>query len=57
MRYQLREKLWTLGETFAIKDRDGNDVFQVKGRVFSIGNKLSFQDLIDLVHHDEQHRS
>lgn len=45
MRYQLKQKLWTLGDTFAIRDADGNDVFLVKGMVFSIGDKLSFQDL------------
>jgi uncharacterized protein YxjI len=35
MRYQLKQKIWTLGDTFAIKDGDGNDVFLVKGKVFS----------------------
>jgi uncharacterized protein YxjI len=38
MRYQLKQKIWTLGDTFAIKDGDGNDVFLVKGKVFSIGD-------------------
>jgi uncharacterized protein YxjI len=45
MKYQMRQKFWTLGDQFTIKDEMGNDVFFVKGRIFSIGDKLSFQDM------------
>jgi len=45
MRYQMKQKLWSLGDDFTIKDGDGNDVFLVDGKAFSFGDKLSFQDL------------
>ena len=45
MRYQMKQKIWALGDDFNIQDADGNDVFQVDGRAFSMGDKLSFQDM------------
>ena len=45
MRYQMKQKLWSLGNDFAIKDGDGNDVFIVDGKAFSLGDKLAFRDL------------
>lgn len=45
MRYLLKQKFWSWGDDFTIKDEAGNDVFFVDGRVFTIGNKLSFQDM------------
>lgn len=45
MRYIVRQKLLAWGDDFTIQDADGNDVFFVDGRAFSIGNKLSFQDM------------
>jgi len=45
MKYRMREKIWSLGDSFTIQDEDGRDVFQVRGRAFSWGDKLSFQDL------------
>ena len=44
MRYVMKEKLWAMGNDFVIKDENGNDVFMVDGRAFSLGQKLSFQD-------------
>ena len=44
MRYQMKQKLWTIGNDFTIKDGDDKDVFVVQGRAFSVGNKLSFRD-------------
>lgn len=41
----MREKIWSLGDTFTIQDEGGRDVFLVRGRAFSWGDKLSFQDL------------
>lgn len=43
--YQMKQKFWSLGDNFTIKDGAGNDVFRVVGKVFSLGDKLSFQDL------------
>lgn len=45
MRYVLKQKFWSLGDDFTIKDESGNEVYFVDGKVFTIGNKLSFQDM------------
>jgi uncharacterized protein YxjI len=45
MRYLMKQKLFSWGNDFHIKNADGNDVFFVDGSAFTIGNKLSFQDL------------
>lgn len=45
MLYVMREKLFALGEDFAIKDEDGRDVYFVDGKAFSIGDKLAFRDM------------
>ena len=45
MRYVLKQKFWSWGDDFAIKDERGVDVFRVDGRAFSWGDKLSFQDV------------
>ena len=44
-RYVLRQKLFSFGDDFRIKDEQGRDAFFVDGKAFSIGNQLSFQDL------------
>ena len=43
--YLMKQKLWALGDDFTIKDNDRQDVFFVDGKAFSIGDKLSFQDM------------
>jgi uncharacterized protein YxjI len=45
MRYQLKQKILCWGDDFTIKDENGGDVFFVDGKVFALGNKLSFQDM------------
>jgi uncharacterized protein YxjI len=45
MRYVMKQKLFCWGDDFAIKNDAGADVFLVDGKAFSLGNKLSFQDL------------
>jgi uncharacterized protein YxjI len=45
MRYQMKQKLFSWGDDFTIKDAAGNDCYFVDGRAFSIGDKLSFQDM------------
>lgn len=45
MRYVMKQKLFCWGDDFRIKNEAGEDVFFVDGRAFSLGNKLSFQDL------------
>lgn len=45
MRYVMKQKLFSWGDDFCIKDEQGRDVFFVDGKVFTLGNKLSFQDM------------
>lgn len=45
MRYLMKQKLFSFGDDFTIKDERGHDVFFVDGKAFTIGDKLSFQDL------------
>jgi uncharacterized protein YxjI len=42
MRYLMRQKLFSLGEDFFIKDESGGDVFFVGGKAFSFSDQLSF---------------
>lgn len=45
MRYQLKQKIWSWGDDFEIRDEEGRPVYRVDGKVFSWGDKLSFQDV------------
>ena len=45
MRYKMKQKMFSWGDDFHIKDESGKDVFFVDGKAFSFGDQLSFQDL------------
>lgn len=45
MRYVLKQKLFAFGDDFYIRDENDRKVFFVDGKAFSLGDKLSFQDL------------
>ncbi len=45
MRYMMKQKFWSLGNDFTIKDEHGQDVLLVDGAAFSWGDKLSLQDM------------
>jgi uncharacterized protein YxjI len=45
MRYVMRQKFLSWGDDFVIRDEAGRDVFIVDGKVFSIGDSLSFRDM------------
>jgi uncharacterized protein YxjI len=45
MRYVMKQKLFAWGDDFTIKDESGSDRFFVDGKVFTLRNKLSFQDM------------
>lgn len=45
MRYLMRQKLISFGDDFTIKDENNQDRYFVDGAAFSIGDKLSFQDM------------
>jgi uncharacterized protein YxjI len=44
MRYHLRERAWSLTESFTIKDEQGHEVFEVRGKFFHIGDNLVLID-------------
>jgi uncharacterized protein YxjI len=44
MRYIMKQKVFSLGSRFAIRDESGEDAFFVNGEVFSLGHKLFFED-------------
>jgi uncharacterized protein YxjI len=45
MRYVMKQKVFSFGDDFVIRDEAGTDRFLVDGRAFSIGDKLSLQDM------------
>jgi len=45
MIYLMKQKLFSWGDDFVIKDESGQDRFFVDGKAFSLGNQLSFQDM------------
>lgn len=45
MRYVMKQKFLSWGDDFTIQDAEGRDAFFVDGKAFSIGAKLSFQDM------------
>jgi uncharacterized protein YxjI len=44
MRYIMKQKVFSFGDKFAIRNEKDEDVFFVDGRVFSLGKQLSFED-------------
>jgi uncharacterized protein YxjI len=45
MRYVMRQKMFSLADSFQITDEAGRGAFVVSGKVFSFGKQLAFQDL------------
>jgi uncharacterized protein YxjI len=45
MRYQMKQKVFSWGDDFVIRDENNNEVFLVDGKVFTWGDKLSFLDM------------
>src|SRR2546422_3523919 len=41
----MKQKCLCLGNDYLVKDQDGRDVYYIDGRAFSLGEKLSFQDM------------
>lgn len=47
MRYLIRQKIFSLGDSFAVKDEVGNDIFIVRSQLLSFGKKLRIYDLME----------
>lgn len=45
MRYLMKQKLFSLGGAFHVKNDQEQDVFLVEGAVFSFGHQLTFRDM------------
>ena len=43
-RYVMKQKVLCLGNDYQVKDAEGQLVYSIDGRAFSLGQKLSFQD-------------
>jgi len=43
--YKIRQKIFSFGDKFAIKDMNDRDMYYVHGKIFTIGNKLRILDL------------
>lgn len=46
MRFIIRQKVFSFGDNFTIKDENQNDRYMVKGKVFSFGDKLRIYDML-----------
>ncbi|MBU3184425.1 LURP-one-related/scramblase family protein [Clostridium estertheticum] len=47
MKFYIKQKIFSIGDNFSIKNFSGNDMFKVEGKIFSIGNKLRIYDMKD----------
>jgi uncharacterized protein YxjI len=47
MRYLIKQKIFSLGDSFTIKDEAENDIFTVRSQILSFGKKLRIFDLLD----------
>ena len=45
MKLYIKEKVFTWGDQFTVKDEDGNDQYVVEGEIFSWGKKLHVYDM------------
>lgn len=45
MCFVMKQKFLSWGDDYVVKDVDGHDVYHVDGKVMTIGDKLSLQDL------------
>lgn len=45
MRFLVKQKVFTWGDNFTIKDDAGIDRFRVRGQIFTFGNKLHIYDM------------
>lgn len=47
MRYAVKQKVFSFGDSFTIRDEEGQDCYRVRGKVFSFGNKLRIYDMLE----------
>jgi uncharacterized protein YxjI len=47
MRYAIKQKFFSLSDSFSIKDEAGSDIYKAKRQILSFGKKLRIFDLAD----------
>lgn len=47
MKLFIKQKVFSWGDKFAVKNENGDDMFFIQGEVFSIGKKLHIYDTVD----------
>lgn len=47
MRYQVRQKIFSIGDKFTIRDESMNDIYMVKRQILSFGKKLRIYDMAE----------
>ncbi|MDB6076831.1 MAG: hypothetical protein JWO82_578, partial [Akkermansiaceae bacterium] len=45
MKFMLKQKFWSWGDDFVIRDEEGRECYQVDGAVFSFGDSLTIRDM------------
>lgn len=45
MKFVVRQRIFSLGDSFTIKDENENERYMVQGRIFSFGDKLTISDM------------
>ena len=45
MRFKIKQKLLSISDSFTIHNESNEAAYQVKGRFFSLGDKLTFEDM------------
>lgn len=44
MKYYIKQKVFSLRDTFSVMDSNGNDLYKVKGKMMSISNQMELLD-------------
>ncbi len=45
MLFQMKQRVLCFGDDYTIHNERGNDMYFIDGKVFSLGDSLSFQDM------------
>ena len=45
MKFYIKQKVFSFRDKFTVKDLEQNDLYQVKGKLMSISNKIDFMDM------------
>ena len=43
--YYMKQKIWTIGDQFLVKNHYGKPVFYIKGKIFTLGDRLKLYNM------------